>query len=341
MALTPSVFFSTSHDPYVNLAAEEWLFRHLEPGHAVLFFCRNLPTVMIGRNQNPWLECDVEALPALRVRLARRMSGGGAVYHDLGNLNFSFILPRTAAELDTVPKFVAQALTQLGIRPVVTARRALEVGGRKISGTAFWLTSHTLLYHGTLLLAADLENMARCLYVHTPGVETHAVTSVRSPAINIRDLLPGITPEQALTAISGALSVICAAPAPPPEDLPTAGMSADQEFRESCAAHAGWDWCFGRTPLFTVRLGAGVVPELCTASFSVQDGKIADTEITVAPAYGDAAAALRQALHGRPFGATHVAQAVAALARTRPDCAAELHHLAHWFRAGLRSAPPP
>ena len=341
MALTPSVFLSTSHDPYVNLAAEEWFFHHREPEHAVLFFCRNLPTVIIGRNQNPWRECDVEALPSLGVRLARRMSGGGTVYHDLGNLNFSFILPRTATELDTVPELVARALAQLGIRPVVTPRRGLEVAGRKISGTAFWLTSRNLLYHGTLLVASDLERVARCLYVQTPGFATHAVTSVRSPVVNLCDLVPQITMKKTRRAVTDALAAICAAPAPASLPFPWPGVVADPEFAAAAAAHASWEWRFGRTPPFTFTLGPGPVPELRQAVFSVQAGRIVAAEVSVARRYQDLIPALREALHGKPFGATPLAQAVAALAGTRPDRAAELRQLADWFAAGLRSAPAP
>ncbi|KAJ2817303.1 hypothetical protein IWW50_006215, partial [Coemansia erecta] len=156
-------YVSKSTDPYTNLAFEDWLLRNTDPQAYVLYLWRNRPTIVIGRNQNPWKECNLDMMQKRDVLLARRTSGGGAVYHDLGNTNYTVLMPRQAFSRDRCALMVAQALKQADIPAYVNARHDVAVGERKVSGSAFRLTSARAFHHGTMLIDADLARLNGCL----------------------------------------------------------------------------------------------------------------------------------------------------------------------------------
>ncbi|MEI8078338.1 MAG: lipoate--protein ligase, partial [bacterium] len=139
-------FRSLTDDPFWNLALEVWLLRHLPESAAWLLTYVNAPAVVLGCNQNPWRETDPKALAAADIRLVRRTSGGGAVYHDPGNLNVSLLTLRSRHAAHLLEDVLRETLAALGITAAVTPRHGLECGGRKISGGAFQFTGHTVLH---------------------------------------------------------------------------------------------------------------------------------------------------------------------------------------------------
>ena len=155
------------HNPYRNLAREEALLHLLNEASedATLFVWQNTKTVVIGRNQNAWLECDVSALGRDGVYLARRTTGGGAVYHDDGNLNFSFLLPRDQYDLNRQLGVIQSAVKSFGIDCAFSGRNDLVVGDQKFSGNAFRFTRHGALHHGTLMISVKPEMLSRYLRV--------------------------------------------------------------------------------------------------------------------------------------------------------------------------------
>ena len=187
-------FISTTDDPVWNLAWEETVLRRL-PGERFLLFYRNAGCVILGRNQNPWAECDPERLAMEGIPLLRRISGGGAVWHGPGNLNYSLIMPRTGWDPVACAREAAMALRRLGFDAGQDARHSLRVGGAKVGGTAFLLTGDRALFHGTLLLDADLETIGRALAPASTHLEGVASPSVRSPVANL-----GIPPETVMAA---------------------------------------------------------------------------------------------------------------------------------------------
>ena len=168
-----------------HLALEDWLLDNLAPEARVLLLYRSQPAVVLGKNQNLWRETDPAVLATEGVALARRVSGGGAVYHDPGNLNFAFLVPREGYDGDALSAVVLTALRSLGVAAELGPRSVLQVDGRKISGNAFCYRRQWTLHHGTLLLSADLARLSRCLQPALPELATHAVASVRSPVLNL------------------------------------------------------------------------------------------------------------------------------------------------------------
>lgn len=175
-------------DPYVNLAIEQQLMRRLPADTAVLYLWQNDRTIVIGRNQDPWMECHVEAFMAEGGRIARRLSGGGAVYHDLGNLNFTWVVPPVCFDISRQMHIVLEAVRALGLQPVISGRNDLVIDGRKFSGNAFQVQKNAACHHGTLLIHSDKAAMGRWLTADRSKLACNGVQSVASRIVNLREL---------------------------------------------------------------------------------------------------------------------------------------------------------
>jgi lipoate-protein ligase A len=240
---------SASLDPARNLAYEECLLEALAPASPLLFLFVDGPCVVIGRNQNPWME----AAPAWQGRILRRVSGGGAVWHDEGNLNWALLLPRASHDQEAELALVAKAISSLGAEVLPGPRGGLYTGpgtrlpGAKVSGTARRLTARAVLHHGTLLVSADLAALGCSLGGLAP-VSSRALPSAPSAVANLADLVPGLDAEGAAKGLALAL---CGALPGPVEDL-----VAEAELLEPMARHESWAWVYGETPAFTASLEA-------------------------------------------------------------------------------------
>ena len=205
---------SGSTDPYNNIALEECLLDAASPGALIFFLWQNENTVVIGRNQNCRRECDIKKLEADGGRLARRLSGGGAVYHDLGNLNFSFMAAKNDYDENTQTDVVLSAVRRLGILAEKTGRNDLTADGRKFSGNAFYHGAN-ILRHGTVLVSSDLNKLGE--YLNAPGgkLETKGVRSVSSRVVNLSELDNAIGISETKTALKQAIADVYGAPASP------------------------------------------------------------------------------------------------------------------------------
>lgn len=189
------------YDPYANLALERLLFEQTGPNCCVLYLWQNAHTVVIGRNQNALDECDVCALEAEGGHLVRRLSGGGAVYHDLGNLNFTFLIPTKDFDIAKQNAVILNALQSLGINAQATGRNDLTVDGRKFSGCAYLHEGEHSYHHGTLLVAADFGALSRYLQPSPLKLQARGVKSIRSRVVNLSELSPSLTIQQLKSAL--------------------------------------------------------------------------------------------------------------------------------------------
>ncbi len=238
---------STGFDPYRNLAVEEQLL-HQAADCAILYLWQNENTVVIGRNQNPWKECNTALLAQEGGKLARRLSGGGAVFHDLGNLNFTILLPQEDFQISRQLDVIQRALERLGIPTERSGRNDLLAQGRKFSGNAFYKNGKTAYHHGTLLICADLEKLGRYLTPSRLKLQAKGVDSVRSRVENLCYFQPGITVGAVKQALKEAFSQVYGLPLSlleAPDGKAVAALAARNQ---------SWQWNYGRKLPFTCTL---------------------------------------------------------------------------------------
>ncbi len=241
--------WSTSGDVSHNLALEDWWLDRFDALGPVLLFYVNRPAIVVGKNQNPWRETATDWARRAGVPVARRVSGGGAVYHDTGNLNFSLIVPRTAYRPDGVFEQTVAAVADAGVTAALSGGNSLVASGRKISGTAFCFRGAAALHHGTVLVRADLERLRAAMRPAIPELETRAIASRPAPVCNVTDLQAGATVETLAAALAFHLA--------------GAGAwiryegPADALFAGRLAHHRSPDWVFGHTPAFAWTLSCG------------------------------------------------------------------------------------
>jgi lipoate-protein ligase A len=176
-----------STNPYQNLALEEHLTMNAAEGEVLLYLWQNAHTIVIGRNQNPWRECDVEAIKRDGVYLARRLSGGGAVYHDMGNLNFTFIARDELFDVERQTDVILLACRLMGINAIKTGRNDLTVDEKKFSGHAYFSSMGYNYHHGTIMMDVNAEDLSKYLNVPDSKLKSKGVASVRSRVTNLKE----------------------------------------------------------------------------------------------------------------------------------------------------------
>ncbi len=241
--------FSDSFDPRGNLAAEELLFSRQGEG-MTLYLWQNANTVVVGRFQNAWRECRTSLLEEEGGILVRRTTGGGAVYHDLGNLNFTFICPKKDYDLSRQTSVIISAVRALGVEASFTGRNDIvAAGGAKFSGNAFRFTKTTAMQHGTLLVCADMEKLARYLAPSKEKLSAKGVKSVRARVCNLAELSPRVT----IRALRDALAAAFFEEYGEFERGGLEGLPGD-ELRALTEKHASWEWRMGASPECALRL---------------------------------------------------------------------------------------
>ena len=243
-------FWNERTDPAYNLALEEVMTAQADAPFAMLR--RNRPAVIIGRNQNACREFDSAYAREHGIAIVRRMTGGGAVYHDLGNLNYSIFDFETDANrryIDFAPfaEPVLTALRALGVNAEFSGRNDILVNGRKVSGSAKFVHAGRILFHGTLLFDVDFEAMATVLTPPQAKIEAKGVASVRARVANLNEFLPGLTRDTFRQALERQLlrQFNLKEPLPITDNwMREADRIADERYRS-------WDWNFGESPDFT------------------------------------------------------------------------------------------
>lgn len=238
------IFEADGFDPYINLATEKFLLDAVTPGTCILYLWQNQNTVVIGRNQNPWVECRTSLLEEEGGHLARRLSGGGAVFHDLGNLNFTFLLSTDDYDVDRQLSVIQRACTLAGISAEKSGRNDLLANGFKFSGNAFYNSKGKSYHHGTLLISADMDKLQRYLSPSKAKLEAKGVASVRSRVINLQELSPTLTCHRMKAFMRQALEDVYGIKA---ENMVLA--DADQAtINETARMYGSWEYLYG-TPL--------------------------------------------------------------------------------------------
>lgn len=237
---------------------DEYVLEH-GPSEPVFYLWRNSPSVIIGLNQNPYAEVNLPYLQEHGIALVRRITGGGAVYHDLGNLNYSIVGP-SKCFADDRPGVIADALKSMGVTAELGGRNDIYVDGRKCSGYAKRLSRNRMMIHGTLMFDVNLEALVSALSAPGSKVSAAGIASVRSRVANLREYLPGLTMEQFTAVLQEHLA------------------AGDGPFEEispiDSAKFRSWEWIYGRSPQAefsrSVKLTCGSVQ----LSWSLRHGRL-------------------------------------------------------------------
>jgi lipoate-protein ligase A len=244
-------FINTQTDPYYNLALEEYFLKQVGETQCILYLWQNEKTIVIGKNQNPWKECKIEELEADGGKLVRRLSGGGAVFHDLGNLNFTYLVTKENYDVKKQLEVITKAVNQLGIPAVKSGRNDITVEGRKFSGNAFYSVGNHYYHHGTILVDVDMKQLSSYLNVSREKLVSKGVESVKSRVTNLKEFCPDLDinrMKEMLIQSFGetyGLTPKCLAP-----DQITEGEVLKYKNKFS-----SWDWNYGKKMEFNYSLG--------------------------------------------------------------------------------------
>lgn len=264
---------SLGTDPAENLALEEGILETIKPGQIIFYLWQNQHTVVVGRHQNPWRECRVQLLEQEGGQLVRRTSGGGAVYHDLGNLNFSFLMHRPLYDLDKQLGTILAAVRSFGIPASFSGRNDLLVEGKKFSGNAFAFRTDSALHHGTLMLRSDHDRVARYLQVSQQKMASKGISSVQSRVTNLCQYVPDLTVSRMEQALAEAFAQSYGGQ---PQTVPPQSLLPQEQWDALTARHRSWDWRFGQTPSFDLCLEHRFPWGEIQLSLSSRDGRITE-----------------------------------------------------------------
>ncbi|EJL20301.1 lipoate--protein ligase [Brevibacillus sp. BC25] len=268
-------------DPRINLAIEEYALKHLPNSDDYLLFYINEPSIIIGKNQNTIEEINATYVEENHIHVVRRLSGGGAVYHDLGNLNFSFITNDDGESFHNFRKFTApvvQALKTLGVEAELTGRNDIQVGERKISGNAQYSTKGRMFSHGTLLFDSEMENVVSALKVNAEKIQSKGIKSIRSRVANISEFLETkMTIEEfrqaILRSIFGEGEI---------EEYKLTEKDWENIHELSRSRYQTWEWNYGKSPKSNYRQSKRFDIGTVEIQLDIEKGKMKEVKI-----YGD------------------------------------------------------
>ena len=317
-------------NPWFNLATEDWIFQELDSDTHILFLWRNAETVVIGRSQNPWVECKTDKMEEDGVYLARRQSGGGAVFHDLGNTNFTFLSPKEDYNQDANFQIIVNALKKLGIEATQSGRNDMQVGERKISGSAFKHAIDRSFHHGTLLVNANMQKLGDYLNPHPLKLQAKGIKSVRSRVANLVDFNDTVTHESLSDAIIEAFCEYYGQTVEV-EELDEASLKSEPHLNKYYEQMADWDWRFGKTPAFSHHIETRFDWGIVDLHLDVQQAVITDVVIFSDALNVELIDELKQTLTDTKYTIAEVQAKLQALKRERTDLADQVADFEQWL----------
>lgn len=265
-------------DPTLNLAMEEYVLKNLPAEESYFLFYINRPSIIVGKNQNTIEEVNQTYIDAHNIDVVRRISGGGAVYHDTGNLNFSFITDDDGNSFHNFQKFtepIVQALQSLGVNAELTGRNDIQVGQAKISGNAMVKVKNRMFSHGTLMLNSDLDEVQNALKVNPAKIKSKGIKSVRKRVANIQEFLNDPLEIEEfkkiiLKTIFGEAEV---------EEYKLTDEDWENIEKLSNDKYRTWEWNYGRNPKYNFEREEKFEKGFVQIKFDVKRGKIEHTKI--------------------------------------------------------------
>ena len=333
------VFLSNIHDPWFNLATEDWIFREMDPNSRALYLWRNHESVVIGRFQNPWLECHTEKMEQDGVKLVRRQSGGGTVYHDLGNMNFTFFCGKKDFSKQQHHSILNRAIHHFDIPSYATSRNDILVddreGPKKISGSAFKEKRDRSFHHGTLLIDANLHRLQDYLNPATRKMVGKGVQSVRSNVANLRDFNPTINAEKLTRVIIHQFCDFyqndCQI-----QHLDESSLTQIPCLNDYYEKLKDWKWRFGETPKFELQLENDFYWGKFSLNLGVHKGTVKKAQWESMDFHPEILQRLEESMLGSLYTGEGFRSAFLGIQQEFPFIEAELQELLEWLLTKIR-----
>lgn len=266
-------------DPMVNLAMEEYVLREIPTDDSYFLFYVNQPSIIIGKNQNTIEEINESYIRENHIKVVRRVSGGGAVYHDEGNLNFSFITEDDGESFHNFKRFtqpIVDVLQEMGVNAELSGRNDVEIDGKKVSGNAMFTQRGRMFSHGTLMLESDISEVQNALKVNPKKIESKGVKSVRARVGNINDFLPETIDIEAFKQrilakiFDGAENI---------EEYKLTDEDWEKINKLSEEKYQTWEWNYGRNPKYNFNASHKFTAGLLDVRLDVKKGVIEHAKI--------------------------------------------------------------
>ena len=271
-----------SNNPYFNLALEEYFLKTFK-GEEYFILWQNEPAIIIGRNQNTIEEINKAYVEENNIKVVRRLSGGGAVYHDLGNLNFTFIVQADKTNINNFKKFtdsIVASLEKIGVKAEFTGRNDITIDGKKFSGNSQYYFKDRLLHHGTILFDSDLSVVQNALQVKAEKIESKGIKSVRSRVTNVSPYLKEKVSVKEFKEI--LLSSIFEYKDVPYKEYELSQKDIDKIQSIADERYASWNWTYGESPEFNIEKSKRYTFGQLNLKLNIKDGNIKNIDI-----YGD------------------------------------------------------
>lgn len=328
------VLISNSHNPWFNLAVEDIIFRSMSADQRVLFLWQNDDTVVIGRAQNPWKECRTEQMERDNVTLARRQTGGGAVFHDLGNTCFTFMAGKPEYDKTVSTQIVLNALASLGINAEANGRNDLvitdENGIRKFSGSAYRETVNRGFHHGTILMSTDMTRLGDYLNPDEKKLKAKGITSVKSRVINLNTVIADIDHQMICDAMIAAYCAYFDTKVNI-EWISPENAEYLPDFKEKFAKQSSWEWNFGSTPAFEHSLSERFSWGGVDVYLDVEKGQITRAQLFTDMLDPTPIEALETAIIGCDYTPQALSHCLSQMQTTHPEYADLLSDVSTWL----------
>lgn len=298
-------------DPRINLALEEYCIRNLPDGKDYLLFYINEPSIIIGRNQNTLEEVNQEYIEKQGIHVVRRISGGGAVYHDFGNLNFSFMTDYHRKKLNNFKEFtkpIVKVLNDMGVPAELKGRNDIVVNDKKISGNAQFSSVKRMFNHGTLLLDSDLNEVTKALTVKMTKIKSKGHKSARSRVANIAEFMEEKISteefrERILKSIYEGKSNI--------EKYGLTDEDWEGVYKLRDEKYGAWDWNYGKSPKFDIKREKKFPSGIIDLRIKVKKGGIIENVKIYGDFFGkDPVTDIENALEGIKYDKTEITNAL-------------------------------
>ncbi len=324
-------FISETYDPWFNLATEDWIFKDMDSSQHILFLWRNDKTVVIGRNQNPWAECSLKKMEENNINLVRRQSGGGAVFQDLGNTNFTFLSSRSNYDKKRNFQIIINSLKKFGIEAEQSGRNDILVNGLKISGSAFKENPDRAFHHGTLLINVNLSELANYLTPSQKKLLSKGTTSVRSRVANLSEFDQEISHESLTDAIIDEFfktyntekSI---------EILNKESLKKIPELNNYYEFLKSHEWRFGETPSFNTHLNERFDWATLDLHINAEKGKIISAKVFSDCLDTQLIECLEKKFHGLEFNSHAINISLDNLKNELPHSAKQIEDIQNWLK---------